>query len=269
MSKEFYLKPMATILISAVIATAASALITATYFKPKVLSEEEIGKIAATYLVKNPHYLVEAGKALENQNVSASVERIIPYAPALLDTKETPNIGPDDADVAVIEFFDYQCIYCMRVTPVVESVMNQSKDVKFFFKEFPIFAGSKPVSAMGAATGLHVYQNFGAEAYRKYHNNLMAVAHTFMTSQRKFELTDFNTVVEKSGFNSTLSDREKHRYENVISGNMQLGEALGITGTPGFIIMNMKKPNAATTTFIPGAMDAATLQGAIEKARGA
>lgn len=91
---------------------------------------------------------MEAGKALENQNVSASVERIIPYAPALLDTKETPNIGPDDADVAVIEFFDYQCIYCMRVTPVVESVMNQSKDVKFFFKEFPIFAGSKPVSAM-------------------------------------------------------------------------------------------------------------------------
>jgi hypothetical protein len=82
--------------------------------------------------------------------------------------------------------------------------------------------------------GLHVYQNFGAEAYRKYHNNLMAVAHTFMTSQRKFELSDFNTVVEKSGFNSTFSDREKNRYENVISGNMQLGEALGITGTPGF-----------------------------------
>ncbi|WP_173644950.1 DsbA family protein, partial [Escherichia coli] len=79
----------------------------------------------------------------------------------------------------------------------------------------------------------------------------------------------FNTVVDKSGFNSTFSDREKNRYENVISGNMQLGEALGITGTPGFIIMNMKKPNAATTTFIPGAMDAATLQGAIEKARGA
>ncbi|WP_055342815.1 DsbA family protein [Salmonella enterica] len=76
-------------------------------------------------------------------------------------------------------------------------------------------------------------------------------------------------MVEKSGFNSTFSDREKNRYENVISGNMQLGEALGITGTPGFIIMNMKKPNAATTTFIPGAMDAATLQGAIEKARGA
>ncbi len=37
----------------------------------------------------------------------------------------------------------------------------------------------------------------------------MAVAHTFMTSQRKFELSDFNTVVDKSGFNSTFSDRKK------------------------------------------------------------
>lgn len=45
MSKEFYLKPMATILISAVIATAASALITATYFKPKVLSEKKLAKL--------------------------------------------------------------------------------------------------------------------------------------------------------------------------------------------------------------------------------
>ena len=79
----------------------------------------------------------------------------------------------------------------------------------------------------------------------------MAVAHTFMTSQRKFELTDFNTVVEKSGFNSTFSDRE-NRYENVISGNMQLGEALGITGTPGFIIMNMKSRMRRLPHLSPG-----------------
>ncbi|MGV7963836.1 DsbA family protein [Photorhabdus tasmaniensis] len=268
MSKEKFLKPVVTVLISSLIASVVSVYVTTNYFKPKVYSSDELGKISANYLVKNPKYLVEAGKALESEKVSASVERIIPYASALLDTKETPNIGPDDAAVAVIEFFDYQCIYCMRVTPVVESVMNQTNDVKYFFKEFPIFAGSKPVSAMGAATGLHVYQNFGAEGYRKYHNNMMASAHSFMSSQRNFQIADFNVVVEKSGFNSNFSEREKTRYENVISGNMQLGEALGINGTPGFIIMNMKKPDAATMSFIPGALDATTLQDAINKARG-
>ena len=45
MSKEFYLKPMATILISAVIATAASALIAATYFKPRCSVRKKLAKL--------------------------------------------------------------------------------------------------------------------------------------------------------------------------------------------------------------------------------
>lgn len=59
----------------------------------------------------------------------------------------------------------------MLVITVVETVMSQSKDVKFFFKGFTIYAGSKPVSAMKTATDLHSYQNLRDEACRKYHNN--------------------------------------------------------------------------------------------------
>lgn len=82
---------------------------------------------------------------------------------------------------------------------------------------------------------------FGAEAYRKYHNNLMTSAYVFFNNQRGFTLSDLDMVVNKSGFNSSFSDREKSRYENVISGNMQLGK-LSISGTPWFIIMNMQNP---------------------------
>nr|WP_233341647.1 hypothetical protein [Escherichia coli] len=50
---------------------------------------------------------------------------------------------------------------------------------------------------------------------------------------------------------------------------MQLGEALGINGTPGVhYYEHAKKPDAATTSFIPGAVDEATLKYAIQKARG-
>lgn len=234
----------------------------------RMFTPDEIGEIAADYLIKHPQKLVEAGNALENTKAAASLERLIPYAPALFDTTETPNIGPNNADVAVIEFFDYQCIFCMRVTPVVETAMDQNRDVKFFFKEFPIFAGTKPVSAMGAATGLYVFNKYGAEGYRKYHNNIMTSAHTFVTNQRTFRLADFDAVVKKSGFDVALTDKDKTRFENVISANMQLGEALGVSGTPGFIIINMKNPRAETTSFIPGAVDIGTLQAAIQKARG-
>lgn len=234
----------------------------------RMFTPQEVGEIAADYLIKHPQKLVEAGNALENSKATASVERLIPYAPALFDTTETPNIGPDNADVAVIEFFDYQCIFCMRVTSVVETAMDQNKDVKFFFKEFPIFAGTKPVSAMGAATGLYVFHKYGADGYRKYHNNIMTSAHTFATTQRTFQLADFDAVVKKSGFDVAFTGNDKTRFENVISANMQLGEQLGVSGTPGFIIINMKNPAADTTSFIPGALDMNTLQAAIEKARG-
>lgn len=234
----------------------------------RMFTPEEIGEIAADYLIKHPQKLVEAGNALENAKATASLERLIPYAPALFDTTETPNIGPDNADVAVIEFFDYQCHFCMRVSPVVDTVLDQNKDVKLFFKEFPIFAGTNPVSAMGAATGLYIFHKYGADGYRKYHNNVMSSAYAFYTSKREFNLAEFDAVVKKSGFDVALTDKDKTRFENVISANMQLGDSLGVSGTPGFIIINMKKPTAETTSFIPGALDIGALQAAIQKARG-
>ncbi|MEB7083465.1 hypothetical protein NEM59_22965 [Escherichia coli] len=101
MTKLNYLKPVVSVLISAVIAAAGSVYITSKYFKTELPGNDEIGRVAATYLVKNPQYLLEAGKALENQNTNASLERIIPYAPALFETKETPNISLDNEIAAV------------------------------------------------------------------------------------------------------------------------------------------------------------------------
>ena len=224
--------------------------------------------MSAEFLVQHPDYLLKAGEALENNKVSASIQALIPFAPALFETAATPSIGPADADVAVIEFFDYLCHYCQQVTPVVEQSFDQSNGVKFFFKEFPIFAGSKPVSGMSSATGLYIFKKYGAEAYHKFHNNLMAVTGRFLRSQNTFTEDDLKMVIDKSGFEVSMSDDDKKYFEEIISINMQLGEKLGINGTPGFIIMNMKNPTASTTTFIPGATDLSTIQAAISKARG-
>ncbi|WP_413499748.1 DsbA family protein [Buttiauxella gaviniae] len=268
MQKSSLLKPIAMVVASAIIATAASVYISANYFKPQNYTKDEIGKVAAEFLVQHPDYLLKAGEALETNKVSASIQALIPFAPALFETAATPSLGPADADVAVIEFFDYLCHYCQQVTPVVEQSFDQSKGVKFFFKEFPIFAGSKPVSGMSSATGLYIFKKYGAEAYHKFHNNLMAVTGTFLRSQKTFTENDLKMVIDKSGFEVSMTDDDKKYFEEIISINMQLGEKLGINGTPGFIIMNMKNPTALTTTFIPGATDLSTLQAAISKARG-
>ena len=106
------------------------------------------------------------------------------------------------------------------------------------------------------------------EAYRKYHNNLMTSAYVFFNNQRAFTLNDLNMVVNKSGFNSSFGDREKSRYENVISGNMQLGSSPGC-GTPWFIIMNMQNPTLQRRHSSRALLTRPPLKYAIQKARGA
>lgn len=78
MIKLNYLKPVASVLISAVIATAGSVYITSKYLKPDVPGNDEIGRVAASYLVKNPQYLLEAGKALEKKILTLPLSGLSP-----------------------------------------------------------------------------------------------------------------------------------------------------------------------------------------------
>lgn len=50
-----------------------------------------------------------------------------------------PSLGPVDAPVTVIEFGDYQCPFCRRLEPTLESVLKQySHQVRFVFRNFPL-----------------------------------------------------------------------------------------------------------------------------------
>lgn len=88
------------------------------------------------------------------QQQQALVLQIMDNQAALLRDADTPVVGPDNAKVAVIEFFDYQCIYCSRLAPVMEQVMKASPDVRYVFKEWPIFASRWENSEKAAQRGI-------------------------------------------------------------------------------------------------------------------
>ena len=57
---------------------------------------------------------------------------------ALLNDPMTPVIGNPQADVAIVEFFDYTCPYCKAAEPRLEKLLKDDKRVKLIVKEFPI-----------------------------------------------------------------------------------------------------------------------------------
>ncbi|HHI5181023.1 TPA: DsbA family protein [Klebsiella pneumoniae] len=244
-----------------------------------VLTEQDkelIGKTAAQYLIDHPENLVEAGKRLEANRDGEKTSDVVNTKDVLLETKFTPNYGPDNADVAVIEFFDYMCHFCQQSSPVLEKAIAENKNVRTFFKDFTIFADRTPISGMGAKIGLYIFNKYGQEKYYEFHNKLMSEAGRAMKDRKDYTPSNLAALVNGLGYkeildqqgNFLLTVEMRDQLQNIVDANIMLADKLNYSGTPVFIVMNIKNPQNKTTTIMPGAPDFYRLQQAIDKAKG-
>lgn len=224
--------------------------------------QAQIGKIAADYLVAHPEVLVQASQTLqaqqEDRQQQTLVANVLKNQQALLNDKDTPTYGPANASVAVIEFFDYQCIYCSKLAPELEKVMKASPNVRFIFKEWPIFAGRWENSGKAALRGLAIWKEKGAQAYMAYHNGIYHTQH----NEGALTEEDIAAASNAAGYKPT-KDAD---YNGVLAKNNVLAQQLGLTGTPGLIVMPVKNATAENISVLPGAVPAEDLLQAIQKA---
>ncbi len=107
--------------------------------------------------------------------------------------KDTPSVGPADAKVAVVEFFDYQCVYCNQMAPIVESVMQANDKVEIHIQEWPIFGDRWQPSITAAETGLSVWKAQGPKGYIAYHNGIYKTGH----NEGKLTIDDISGVLRQ------------------------------------------------------------------------
>ncbi len=226
--------------------------------------EIQIGQVVNKYLLSHPEILVEVSKKLEekqrDQQLKSMTQAVLRHQEALLDDKSTPSYGPEDAKVALIEFFDYQCSVCAHQAPIIESLMKANPQVRYVFKEWPIFAHRWAPSLTAAKRGIQVWQEKGAEAYMTYHNALYATGH----DEGQLTQADITRAASQVGKLSWKSDA----MLEVLARTDVLAQNLGLRGTPGIIVMPVNGATAANVTVIPGGVDQSTLQAAIDKASG-
>lgn len=225
-------------------------------FSPE--QEARIGEIAADYLVSHPEILVTVSKKLQEQQQARKQKMfalsVMENQASLLHDPDAPAVGPENAKVAVIEFFDYQCVFCSRFAPELEKVMKAQPDVRYLFKEWPIFGGS----LQAAQQGLTVWQKKGPQAYVTYHNAIYDTGHI----EGKLTPEDIRGAVSKAGLTSPSPEDHSASLEKTSN----LAEALGLTGTPGVIVMPVTGATSDTITVFPEAVTADRLQAAIQKA---
>lgn len=217
----------------------------------------QIEKIASQYIIQHPEVLIKASETYKQQQIAEqnnqAVQAVVQHAKQLVDNAKTPYVGPKDAKVNVVEFFDYQCIFCSKISPVVRELQKENPDVRFVYKETPIFGMRWEASRYAADMGNWIFAQKGSEAYNTYHNAV------FESGQVEGKLT--KQEVDKAAKEAGV-DVSKFKADNSYMDNLQLFGELSFRGTPALIVMPSEGANKDNVKIIRG-YDPAGLKAAI------
>lgn len=213
----------------------------------------DVEKVIAKWVEANPKAIIQAvanmqKKASEDQMKNA--QKNIVEKKAELESSDSPAVAPDGYDVTVVEFFDYLCGYCKKAQATVEAVLKDDKKVRFIYKEYPIL-GQASVEMSQVAVAVSLIDN---DSYRKFHNALMK-----SNARSKDEAIKIAKEIGIDGakLNASLKDNQD-KILKILQANAELGAAVGISGTPGFVIGE---------ELIPGALDVASFKAKIAALR--
>lgn len=211
----------------------------------------ELGSIIHDYLLSNPEVLRDAFQELERREQVAEGDRlqstIRENAANLFRSDADLVAGNPDGSITMVEYFDYNCGYCKRAMPDVLKLIDEDKDLRIVMKEFPILGPGSMFAARAALASRKQGK------YWEFHLALLG-------QRGQADEKSVMRAAAKIGLdvNRLKMDMESEDIGNTIRGNMSVAQALGINGTPAFIVDD---------SIFPGAVGYETLAGAVNQVR--
>lgn len=192
------------------------------------MTDDAFGERVRTYLLENPEVLIEAFTVLETKRVEAESAQKLAMLPSILEQSNAPSIGPEDAPITIIEFFDYNCTFCKQSTNWIVSQLNhENNDVRVIFMDLPLLENRYKTSVLAARAAL------AAHKQGKYLD-----MHTALMSANGLTKSRILGMAESIGLDTVQLEKDMDSAEiyRSIEDAAQLAEAAGIQATPGFFV---------------------------------
>ena len=215
------------------------------------LSREQIEQIVREYLLKNPEVVTDALRAAQAKQREAQREQqmqaITKHREELQRDAMSPVGGNAAGDVTVVEFFDYACPHCKNVTKQVKQLLREDPKVRFVYKELPVL-GEASIAAARAALAAREQNKYVA-----FHDALMGNPGALSDAVIFRVAGEVGLDVER-----LKKDMASAPVTEALQKNRTLAQALGVTGTPAFVIGD---------EVAPGAVPYARLKEMVERTR--
>lgn len=192
--------------------------------------------IVREYLLKNPEIIREALIVLQQREElakrQAAAAALKDREDELLHDPDSPIGGNPKGDITIVEFFDYNCGYCKRVAPTVDALIKNDPNIRVVYKEYAILG---PPSVLAAKAALAARRQ---GKYHEFHDALMKGGRAGQSSVQK--------IAARLGIDHDRlkKDMEDPALDAMIRKNYRLADALGIAGTPAFVIGDQVVPGA-------------------------
>jgi protein-disulfide isomerase len=184
----------------------------------------------------------ERQKAEAQQEVESRQDQIF-------NNPADPVFGNLQGDVTVVEFFDYRCPYCKRVTDSLMQLLSDDPNIKLVYKELPILG---PESVVAARIALAAHRQ---GKYEQVHT-------AFMAHKGSFAEAALLKLAASVGADPAklATDMQDPAILGALQANDSLAAALGITGTPGFLFGKQLVPGAISLDDMKKLVSAARAQ---------
>lgn len=214
-------------LVAAVLAAGAGGAVLAagTAAAPVTPGDREaIEKIVHDYIMAHPEIIPEAMARMQSREVekllsSNRKEIQTPFGSAMA--------GNPKGDVTLVVFFDFACPYCKQGQADVAKLIASDPNLRVVFRDFPVLSPASDEAAMAALSAAQQGK------YMRFHDAMFE-------TPGKVSHERTVAMVRAAGLDEmkTAKDLNSAALKAEIRKNLDLGRALGLTGTPSYVIGN-------------------------------
>jgi protein-disulfide isomerase len=229
---EMTSSPRTAILIAAALMLAAPAIpAQAQTFSTD--QRQEIESIVKTYLLDHPEIIQDVMTELDKRQQAADAEKhraaAVENQATLFSSPHQVVLGNPQGNVTVVEFFDYNCGFCKRALPDMLTLLKTDSNLKFVLKEFPVL-GEGSVEAAHVAVAARM-QDATGKKYIEFHQKLLG-------GRGPADKARALAVAKEVGFDMTRleKDMSSDEVKKTIDEDMKLADALGVNGTPSYVV---------------------------------